>query len=74
MVTVVTGVTPCGCRFVTIVTIDDVDNEALPTRWFDDATDKRMYESGNCFQTREQAEAALEKIKAVLMEVHDDNN
>lgn len=33
--------------------------------------DNRLYDIGNCFKTRERAEAALEKIKQVLMEVHD---
>ena len=54
------------------VTVDDGDNEALPTRWFNDVEDTKMHESGNCFKTKEQAELALERIKKVLMEAHDD--
>lgn len=35
--------------------------------------DNRLYDIGNCFKTREQAEAALERIKKVLLEAHDGN-
>ena len=59
---------------VWFVTIDDVDNEVRPTRWYNySARCKRLYESGNCFKTKEQAEAALEKIKKVLLEAHNED-
>lgn len=34
--------------------------------WMDDATDKNNYEMGNCFKTKEEAEAKLEQIKQIL--------
>ena len=40
--------------------------------WMNDRGDNRLYDTGNCFKTKEQAEMALEKIKQVLMGVHDE--
>ena len=37
--------------------------------WMDDAIDKNNYEMGNCFKTKEEAEAKLEQIKKLLLEV-----
>jgi hypothetical protein len=34
--------------------------------WTDDAADKNYYEMGNCFKTKEEAEAKLEQIKQIL--------
>lgn len=34
--------------------------------WMDDATDKNNYEMGNCFKTKEEAEAKLKQIKQIL--------
>ena len=51
-----------------------IEGYAHPTQWYDDGFDNNVHAFGNCFKTREQAEVALEKILAVLMEVHDDNN
>lgn len=34
--------------------------------WEDDKVDKNMYELGNCFKTKEEAEAKLEEIKKIL--------
>lgn len=34
--------------------------------WVDDATDKNYYEMGNCFKTKEEAEAKLEQIEQIL--------
>lgn len=39
--------------------------------WSDSKQDERRISAGNCFKTKEQAEEVLEKIKKVLMEVHD---
>ena len=41
--------------------------------WLDAKDDMARIESGNCFKTREQAESALERIKRVLLESHDEN-
>ena len=43
-----------------------------PVMWYDDDIDKNAHAFGNCFKTREQAEAALEKIKQVLLEAHNE--
>lgn len=37
--------------------------------WMDDNVDRNFYELGNCFKTREEAEAKLEKIKKLFLEV-----
>lgn len=37
--------------------------------WIDNVIDIHLYESGNCFRTEKQAEAKLEKIKKLLLEV-----
>ena len=56
------------------ISIEPADGYVYPARWWDDGFDKNVHSFGNCFQTREQAEAGLEKIKKVLLEAHDDNN
>ena len=37
--------------------------------WMNDAADKNYYEMGNCFETKAEAEAKLEQIKKLLLEV-----
>ena len=39
-------------------------------KWTDDPADRLYYESGNCFKTEEEAEAAAEKVKALLLSLH----
>lgn len=38
--------------------------------WRDDSTDRSYYEIGNCFETKAEAEAAAEKVKALLLSLH----
>ncbi len=45
--------------------------EVCGTTWVDDEIDPVFYESGNCFRTAEEAEAAAEKVKALLLSLHD---
>lgn len=42
--------------------------------WIADVTDSINYADGNCFKTKKKAKEALEKVKQVLMEVHDEIN
>ena len=65
--------TSSGERYWTVA-IEPAGGYAYPARWYDESFDKNVHAFGNCFQTMGQAEVALEKIKAVLMEAHDDNN
>lgn len=37
--------------------------------WNDDLLDTNIYKVGNCFKTKEEAEAKLEKIKKLFLEV-----
>ena len=37
--------------------------------WTNDHSDKTIYKIGNCFKTKEEAEAKLEQIKKLLLEV-----
>lgn len=46
----------------------------LRQRYYSTRYDVRIAELGNCFKTREQAEAALEKIKQILKEAHDEQS
>lgn len=39
--------------------------------WLDDLTDNKLLEFGNCFRTCEEAEAAAEKVKALLLSLHE---
>jgi hypothetical protein len=48
--------------------------EAEGTTWEDDAIDLEFYKSGNCFYTVEEAEAAAEKVKVLLLSLHDNGN
>lgn len=38
--------------------------------WEDDKYDNEYYNCGNCFQTQEDAERALEKLRETLIEFH----
>ena len=40
-------------------------------KWCDDSADKAYYKIGNCFRTREEAEAASENVKALLLGLHE---
>ena len=62
-----------GERYWT-VSIEPAEGYVCPARWYDESFDNNVYAFGNCFETREQAEVALEKIKAVLMEGHDEDS
>lgn len=39
--------------------------------WLDDLTDCAFHEFGNCFRTMEEAEVAAEKVKALLLSLHE---
>ena len=39
--------------------------------WRDDSLDSLHYESGNCFKTKTEAEAAAEKFKSLLLSLHE---
>ena len=41
--------------------------------WRDDGTDAQYQKSGNCFRTEAEAEATAEKVKALLLSLHDNN-
>jgi hypothetical protein len=45
--------------------------EVAGTTWEDDIIDREFYKSGNCFYTVEEAEAAAEKVKALLLSLHE---
>lgn len=40
--------------------------------WDDDPTDNERFRIGNCFPTREKAEAAATKVKELLIKLHDE--
>lgn len=46
-----------------------LDTSIKTHRWADDNVDKGYYKTNNCFKTKEEAEAKLEKIKKLLLEV-----
>ena len=39
--------------------------------WRDDSTDRQFYEIGNCFKKKAEAEATAEKVKALLLSLHE---
>lgn len=45
-----------------IIQVDDY-------KWTGDVVDENLYDMGNCFKTKEEAEAKLEQIKKLLLEV-----
>ena len=51
-----------------------VDIAGLPfgSLWDDGLLDKMAYQQGNCFKTKEEAEAAAEKVKALLLSLHEE--
>lgn len=57
-----------GDTFWYVSEIADVNG----TTWLDDGIDPIFYESGNCFQTEEEAEAAAKKVKALLLSLHEE--
>lgn len=46
----------------------DVDSDV----WRNDLTDRQLFERGNCFKTEKEAQAAAEKVKALLLSLHCD--
>ncbi|WP_289683792.1 DUF3310 domain-containing protein [Faecalibaculum rodentium] len=47
------------------------DGEVIPFCWRDDEVDRMCFNFGNCFRTEEEAEAAAEKVKALLLNLHE---
>lgn len=47
------------------------DGEVIPFCWCDDEIDRTCFNFGNCFRTEEEAEAAAEKVKALLLSLHE---
>lgn len=43
--------------------------QIIPYTWRNDTIDRNLYKLGNCFKTKEEAEAKLEQIKKLLLEV-----
>lgn len=43
--------------------------QVVDYRWTGDRVDENLYDMGNCFKTREEAEIKLAKIKKLLLEV-----
>lgn len=46
------------------------DGEVIPFCWCDDEIDRTCFNFGNCFRTEEEAEAAAEKVKDLLLDLH----
>ena len=46
-------------------------DQFIKSVWTDDNIDEIRWESGNCFKTREEVEAATEKVKELLLSLHD---
>ncbi len=46
------------------------DGEVIPFCWCADKIDMECFNFGNCFRTEEEAEAAAEKVKALLLDLH----
>lgn len=46
--------------------------EVEGTTWEDDGIDPVFYESGNCFKTEAEAEAAAEKVKSLMLSLHEE--
>ena len=46
--------------------------EVRSVRWVNDKIDNMTYKSGNCFRTEAEAEAAAEKVKALLLSLHEE--
>lgn len=44
----------------------DIKGGILQKMWFDTQVDNQCYKFGNCFRTKEEAEAARDKIKELL--------
>lgn len=41
--------------------------------WCDYKCDSDLYNTGNCFRTKAEAEVAAEKVKALLLSLHEEN-
>ncbi len=52
--------------------IDFENQEIAGTCWCEDGADLNYYETNNCFETQEQAENALERVKKVLADYQDE--
>ncbi len=44
------------------------------TTWEDRGFDEKLYSGGNCFKTEEQAQEAAKRVKATLLEYHEELN
>lgn len=47
------------------------DGEVILFCWRDDEIDRTYFNFGNCFRTEEEAEAAAEKVKDLLLDLHE---
>ena len=47
------------------------DFEAYNAIWLEDFPEKNRWQKGNCFKTEAEAQAAAEKVKALLLSLHD---
>lgn len=58
----------CNCYWV----VDfGYTKKVKPVRWNDDNIDTMTYNSGNCFKTEAEAQAAAEKVRALLLSLHE---
>jgi hypothetical protein len=46
-------------------------SEVVQSEWREDCADLSRWRMGNCFKTKEEAESAAEKVKALLLSLHD---
>ena len=51
--------------------MDILEGDVCEYTWEDDLIDKGYWEAGNCFRTEAEAQAAAEKVKALLLSLHD---
>jgi hypothetical protein len=46
-------------------------SEVVQSEWREDCADLSRWRMGNCFKTKEEAESAAEKVKALLLSLHE---
>lgn len=46
--------------------------DVYDTIWYKNKFDNELYESGNCFRTKEEADVANKKVKAFLLALHEE--
>ena len=49
----------------------DYSKKVRRTSWANDRIDNNCYSCNNCFKTKDEAETAAEKVKALLLSLHD---